>query len=283
MRELRVIGLSPDGKQIVCVDTANGQKFRLPADEKLRAASRGDMARLGQMEVEMESSLRPRDIQARIRNGASVEQVSVESGMAIHRVETFAYPVMLERSRAAQLAQKGHPVRPDGPAVDTLAEVVGAAFRARGHEIDSAEWDAWRDDEGCWVAQLQWSAGRSVNAAHWRFLPDAHGGTVTVSRRRGPRPLRPRFRSAVARSRACGGGAGGRAGAGRDRRNRFGAADFGDRRARRGGGTGRGAQAGAAPSEQPGQARQAGDAVLGRGVARGAQFGALTPLDGDYV
>lgn len=179
MRELRVIGLSPDGKQIVCVDTANGQKFRLPADEKLRAASRGDMARLGQIEVEMESSLRPRDIQARIRNGASVEQVSIESGMAIHRVETFAYPVMLERSRAAQLAQKGHPVRPDGPAVDTLAEVVGAAFRARGHEIDSAEWDAWRDDEGCWVAQLQWSAGRSVNAAHWRFLPDAHGGTVT--------------------------------------------------------------------------------------------------------
>ena len=179
MRELRVIGLSPDGKQIVCVDTANGQKFRLPADEKLRAASRGDMARLGQIEVELESSLRPRDIQARIRNGASVEQVSIESGMAIHRVETFAYPVLLERSRAAQLAQKGHPVRADGPAVDTLAEVIAAAFRARGHEIDAVEWDAWRDEEGYWVAQLQWSAGRSVNAAHWRFLPDAHGGTVT--------------------------------------------------------------------------------------------------------
>lgn len=179
MRELRVIGLSPDGKQIVCVDTANGQKFRLPADEKLRAASRGDMSRLGQMEVEMESSLRPRDIQARIRNGASVELVAAESGMAVHRVETFAYPVMLERSRAAELAQQGHPVRPDGPAVATLADVVGAAFRARGHEIDAVEWDAWKDDEGYWVAQLQWSAGRSVNAAHWRFLPDAHGGTVT--------------------------------------------------------------------------------------------------------
>ncbi|HEY5855333.1 MAG TPA: septation protein SepH [Aldersonia sp.] len=178
MRELRVIGLSPDGKQIVCVDTANGQKFRIPADEKLRAASRGDMSRLGQIEVELESSLRPRDIQARIRNGASVEQVAAESGMAVHRVETFAYPVMLERSRAAQLAQKGHPVRPDGPAVATLAEVIGTAFRGRGHEIDSAEWDAWKDDEGYWVAQLQWSAGRSVNAAHWRFLPDAHGGTV---------------------------------------------------------------------------------------------------------
>ncbi|WP_039795143.1 septation protein SepH, partial [Nocardia araoensis] len=151
MRELRVIGVTPDSTHIVCIDTESGQKFRLPADDKLRAAARGDLARFGQIEIEMEATMRPRDIQARIRAGASVEQVTEESGMPASRVERFAYPVLLERARAAELAQKAHPVRPDGPAVDTLIDVVTAAFTARGHNIEGAEWDAWKDEKGYWV------------------------------------------------------------------------------------------------------------------------------------
>ncbi len=179
MRELRVIGLTPDSAHIVCVDAETGQKYRLAADEKLRAAARGDLARFGQIEIETEATMRPRDIQARIRAGASVEQVTEESGMPNSRVERFAYPVLLERARAAELAQKAHPVRKDGPAVETLIEVVSAAFAERGHNIDIAEWDAWKDEKNYWVAQLQWQAGRSVIAAHWRYQPDAHGGSVS--------------------------------------------------------------------------------------------------------
>ncbi len=178
MRELRVIGLTPDSAHIVCADTETGQKYRLPADEKLRAAARGDLARFGQIEIETEATMRPRDIQARIRAGASVEQVTEESGMPASRVERFAYPVLLERARAAELAQKAHPVRKDGPAVETLIDIVSAAFAERGHNIDIAEWDAWKDEKNYWVAQLQWQAGRSVIAAHWRYQPDAHGGSV---------------------------------------------------------------------------------------------------------
>ncbi|WP_028476145.1 septation protein SepH [Nocardia sp. CNY236] len=179
MRELRVIGVTPDSTHIVCIDTESGQKFRLPADDKLRAAARGDLARFGQIEIEMEATMRPRDIQARIRAGASVEQVTEESGMPPGRVERFAYPVLLERARAAELAQKAHPVRPDGPATESLIDVVTAAFTARGHNIDGASWDAWKDEKGFWVAQLQWRNGRSEISAHWRFQPDAHGGSVS--------------------------------------------------------------------------------------------------------
>ncbi|MEU4317108.1 septation protein SepH [Nocardia sp. NPDC024068] len=179
MRELRVIGVTPDSAHIVCVDTESGQKFRLPADDKLRAAARGDLARFGQIEIEMEATMRPRDIQARIRAGASVEQVTQESGMPLSRVERFAYPVLLERARAAELSQKAHPIRPDGPAVEILIDVVTAAFSARGHTLDNAEWDAWKDEKGFWVAQLQWQNGRSEIAAHWRYQPDSHGGTVS--------------------------------------------------------------------------------------------------------
>ncbi|MFD4444827.1 septation protein SepH [Nocardia sp. NPDC058519] len=179
MRELRVIGVTPDSTHIVCSDTESGTKFRLPADDKLRAAARGDLARFGQIEIETEATMRPRDIQARIRAGASVEQVTAESGMPESKVERFAYPVLLERARAAELAQKAHPVRPDGPSVETLHEIVTAAFAERGHTIEQAEWDAWKDEKGFWVAQLQWRHGHSEIAAHWRYQPDAHGGSVS--------------------------------------------------------------------------------------------------------
>ncbi|MGW4477124.1 septation protein SepH [Rhodococcus triatomae] len=179
MRELSVIGLEPGGSHVVCADSETGERFRIPADDKLRAASRGDIARFGQIEIETESQLRPREIQARIRAGATVEQVAEEAAVSLKRVERFAHPVLLERARAASMAQGGHPIRENGPTVETLAEIVAMAFRARGHELDDADWDAWRDEDGHWVAQLQWQAGRTRNAAHWRYQPDSHGGTIT--------------------------------------------------------------------------------------------------------
>lgn len=126
----------------------------------------------------MDSLLRPKEIQARIRSGATIEQVAADSGMAISRVEVFAHPVLLERSQAASMAQAGHPLRHDGPAVQTLLDIVTLAFRARGHNLDDAAWDAWRDEDNKWVAQLKWQAGRTTNKAHWQFLPDGHGGTI---------------------------------------------------------------------------------------------------------
>ncbi|MGW6695156.1 septation protein SepH [Rhodococcus sp. NPDC054953] len=180
MRELSVIGLEPGGSHVVCADPDTGERFRIPADDKLRAASRGDIARFGQIEIEAESQMRPREIQARIRGGATIEQVAEEAGVSAKRIERFAHPVLLERARAAELAQGGHPVRENGPTVQTLAEIVSMAFRARGHDLDDADWDAWRDEEGHWVAQLQWQAGRTRNAAHWRFQPDSHGGTIAA-------------------------------------------------------------------------------------------------------
>ncbi|MFD9892970.1 septation protein SepH [Amycolatopsis sp. NPDC059027] len=178
MRALRVVGLHEDGKSIVCEDPASRTRFLLPADERLRAAARGDITRLGQIEIELESQMRPREIQARIRAGESVEQVASSAGVPVQRVERFAYPVLLERSRTAELAQSAHPVREDGPDVQTLGEVIAYAFGVRGHDYTQAKWDSWRGDDGRWVVVLQWKAGRSDNRAHWSFSPGAHGGTV---------------------------------------------------------------------------------------------------------
>ncbi|GED96919.1 septation protein SepH [Gordonia crocea] len=177
MRELRVTSVDADASYVICVDET-GEKFRIPADDRLRAAARGDVTRLGQIQIEMESALRPREIQARIRAGASVEEVAAAAATTVERVQRFAHPVLLERGRAAELIRAAHPMREDGPALATLDQVVTAALRARGLNPTAVVWDAWKSEDGHWVGQLAWRVGHTENHAHWRYQPGAQGGTA---------------------------------------------------------------------------------------------------------
>lgn len=181
MRELKVIGLDVDGKAIICEGRDPSDKFLIPVDDRLRAAVRGDRS-LGQTlrDIEVKGVLRPKDIQARIRAGASVEQLAEQSGMDVSKIERFAHPVLLERQRAAELATAAHPVLADGPAVVTLLEAISAWLAGRGLSSEATTWDAWRNEDGRWTVQMAWQAGLSDNVAHFRFSPGAHGGTVTA-------------------------------------------------------------------------------------------------------
>ena len=179
MRALRVVGLDDDGTSVICEDPVRGERYTIPCDERLRAAARGDVARLGQIAAENDVQMRPREIQARIRAGESVDQVAAAANMPTHRIERFAYPVLLERSRTAELAQRAHPIREDGPDVQTLGEVIAHSFGLRGQDYAAVNWDSWRGEDGKWIIQAHWQAGRSENRAHWTFHPGAHGGTVS--------------------------------------------------------------------------------------------------------
>jgi hypothetical protein len=182
MRELNVVGLDVDGKRIICETADASERFILQPDDRLHAALRGDRigSRKPEIEVDISHALRPRDIQSRIRAGASIDQVVAASGMERHRIERFAHPVLLERSRAAELATAAHPVLADGPTVMTLLETITAVLISRGLDPEATTWDAWRNEDGRWTVQLSWKAGRSDNVAHFRFSPGSHGGTVTA-------------------------------------------------------------------------------------------------------
>ena len=180
MRELKVVGLDVDGKTIICQGEDPAEIFTLRADERLRAALQGNARRVAQTELDSKvtQNLSPKEIQARIRAGASVEQVATASGTDLTRVQRFAHPVLLERSRVAELATAAHPILHEGPIVSTLLETVTAAFEARGLNPGSLHWDAWRGEDARWKVQLAWQVGLSDNVAHFRFTPGAHGGTV---------------------------------------------------------------------------------------------------------
>lgn len=182
MRELKVVGLDVDGRRIICEAEGSGEKFLLRPDDRLRAAVRGDnvSSSATRSEAEVPNTLSPREIQASIRAGASAEQVAEAAGVDVSRVQRFAYPVLLERSRVAELATAAHPVLADGPAVLTLLETVTTAFIARGLDPAATDWDAWRNEDGRWTVQLAWTAGRSDLQAHFRYTPGSHGGTVTA-------------------------------------------------------------------------------------------------------
>ena len=73
LQELRLVAVSEDGTYLVLATAGRGTRFTLPVDDRLRAAVRGNFSRLGQYEIEVESPLRPKEIQARIRAGESAE------------------------------------------------------------------------------------------------------------------------------------------------------------------------------------------------------------------
>lgn len=112
-------------------------------------------------------TMRPREIQERVRAGASVSELAEGMGVAESRVEPFAHPVLLERARIAELARGTHPVRDDGPAKLTLAEVLATAFTARDIDPEAASWDSYRRPDGQWVATVTWHKGHTMNRAEW--------------------------------------------------------------------------------------------------------------------
>jgi hypothetical protein len=186
MRELKVVGLDDDGKYIICEGDDPAEQFKLTADDRLRDALRREppppeqLLEQPQLDIEVLNMLSPKEIQARIRAGASIEQVAAAAGSDVARIRRFANPVLLERFRAAELATAAHPVLADGPSVLTLLETVSAALVARGLNHERLSWDAWRNEDNRWTVQLAWKAGRSDNVAHFSFAPGAHGGTVTA-------------------------------------------------------------------------------------------------------
>jgi hypothetical protein len=186
MRSLRVLGIAENGSHLVCAEPdGSAEPFALPLDDRLRAAVRGDLSRFGQLEIEMEPQLRPREIQSRIRAGASIEQVAAAAGCAPERIERYAYPVLMERTTVAERAQRIRPLRDaaigtSGAAGSraTLVDIVTATLADRGQQ-QAVTWDAFRDERG-WTVTATWRAGRSENRAEWTYHPGPDGGTLAA-------------------------------------------------------------------------------------------------------
>ncbi|MGW0732651.1 septation protein SepH [Streptomyces sp. NPDC002851] len=170
MPELRVVAVSNDGTRLV-LKAADSTEYTLPIDERLRAAVRGDRPRLGQIEIEVESHLRPRDIQARIRAGATAEEVAQLAGIPVDRVRRFEGPVLAERAFMAERARKTPVRRPGENAGPQLGEAVQERLLLRGVDKDSVQWDSWRRDDGTWEVLLTYRVAGEPHSGSWTYDP----------------------------------------------------------------------------------------------------------------
>ena len=185
MVHLTLAGLSEDGKRLLLVSDA-GVEFTLDIEPKLRAVLRGDSharARLGQLEIKMDSVLRPRDIQARIRAGESPESVAAAAQTAVEKIMPYAAPVLAEREHVTQRAQRASIRRPapSGGAPTgsrTLGDAVAGHLRAQNVDPGAVAWDAWRREDGRWTLTAVFRAEAREGQAAFTF--DAPGNYVSA-------------------------------------------------------------------------------------------------------
>lgn len=169
MRDLRLIGVHDDGEHLVMADDT-GEEYRLRIDDPLRAAARRDRPRLGQLQIAIDNNVRPREVQAMIRAGATADEVSARTGWDLDKIARFEGPVLAEREHIASRAQ-GVRMRGTNQAgsPETLAQRASTRLNGRGVEPASVSWDARRDAEGQWTVSTAFTAGGRERTATWWF------------------------------------------------------------------------------------------------------------------
>ena len=217
MHELRLVAVSEDGSYAVLVVPGRSGRFSLPIDDRLRAVARGQFSRLAQYEIEVESPLRPKEIQERIRAGETADEIADTAGVPLERVRWFEGPVLAERAYRAQEAQAAMVRRPGDPGPGPrLGEVVTERLGALGASAEDAHWDSTKRGDGSWQVQLVFSSGGRARTAEWIYDPRRRHATpvndgaamlslpeADLAREPGQRrgeatvtPLQPRFSTA---------------------------------------------------------------------------------------
>jgi hypothetical protein len=172
MQELRIVAVSEDGSYAVLAVPGRGGRFSLPIDDRLRIVARGQFSRLAQYEIEVESPLRPKEIQDRIRAGETAEEIADAAGVPIERVRRFEGPVLAERAYRAQEAQ-GATIRQPGDSGPgpRLGDIVAERLGELGVAAEEAQWDSRKRGDNTWQVQLMFTVGGRPQMAEWSFDP----------------------------------------------------------------------------------------------------------------
>lgn len=179
---LRLISVSDDGLRMLLVDDED-REYTADIDDRLRAALEAVSTRRSEQTVNKtpSSSLRPRDIQTRIRAGESAEEVAAVAGTTVEKILAFAGPVLAEREHMAQRAQQASVRRRPGEAASTartLGEAVSAHFQTMYVDPESVNWDSYRRPDGRWKLTGEYETAERSGIAELTY--DAPGNYVEL-------------------------------------------------------------------------------------------------------
>lgn len=172
--DLRLVAVTP-GRGHLVLEDSDSRQYRVPLDERLanalRTPDRTPARRDGQLEIALESQLTPREIQARVRAGHSIDEVATAAGISADRVERYAVPVLAERAHVVDQAQRAPGRRASGGNAPALGELVGTRLAEQRVAADSVTWDAWRGDDDRWTVRLSYLGDGRERVATWAFDP----------------------------------------------------------------------------------------------------------------
>ncbi|MEZ5186141.1 MAG: septation protein SepH [Candidatus Nanopelagicales bacterium] len=154
MRELQFERLSEDGTHFVLVDS-RGVQYSLLVDESLAASARRGLQRTAVKTAP--GTITPRDIQALIRKGLSIDAVAAQTGLTIDFVQRFAEPVMAEMDFVVQRARRLF-IYAAGQQIP-VEELVDRASRRADVPAEELEWSCRKTEDATW--RIEASAAES--------------------------------------------------------------------------------------------------------------------------
>ena len=173
MAHLDLAGVSADGRRLLLMDQ-QGEEHTLEITPALRSALRGGTTRSPVLETQMTSTLRPREIQTRIRAGETPEAVATAAATTVDAIMPFVAPVLAEREHIAERAKKSSLRRPlgeSGGGTRVLGDAVATHLADHQAKLEVVSWDAFRRDDGRWEIAGTFDTAPRSGVARFTFDP----------------------------------------------------------------------------------------------------------------
>lgn len=190
-RLLRLVGVHDDGEHLV-LSSPDGKEFVVEITDALRHATTRPIGRSSASAADEAAKvqLTPREIQSKIRAGVPIEELAHEFGLDIKRLRTYEVPIKSEREWISTMAQRVEVSAPQ-PSYDTyravfgdepafLGEMVVHRLTALGIDPETAQWDAWREEDSrLWTIAVDFSTDGTETSigdtppALWSFKPSS--------------------------------------------------------------------------------------------------------------
>ena len=191
MRKLHLVGLTTDRDGLIFTARKGSKSggFIVPLDKRVLAAiaeasSNGEPGpapgppaadvEAVPKRLRSESALTPREMQARLRAGRTIEEVAAEAGVDNEWVARFAVPILAEQAQVVELARALVYAKPRlGESTQPLGASVMQNLADRGifllDDVAAGGWSAFQLHDSVWMVRFRYRARGKDQEAQWEL------------------------------------------------------------------------------------------------------------------